>query len=79
MDLSDIKKEKKSGNIILKRAKKRGPKSKLDPEKDYVKIHPDVSAETRRKINILMALNDQQMWEVIEESIELLAKNNKVN
>lgn len=77
MDFSDIKKNQNKDDLILKRNKKPGRKSKLDPNKDYVKIHPDASAETRRRLNMLMALNDQQMWEVIEDAVaEVAAKNN---
>ena len=79
MDLSGIKNQKTSDGIILKKAKKRGPKSKLDPEKDYVKIHPDASAGTRKKINLIMAKEDLQMWEVIEDAIELLAAKSGIS
>jgi hypothetical protein len=51
---------------------KPGPKSKLNPDKKYSKIHPDVTDETKKLINLLMVHKGQHMWEVIEDAVHLL-------
>lgn len=53
---------------------KRGTKSLMDSSKQYTKIHPDVSAETKKLIDTIMFEEKLLLWQVIEKAIHQYSK-----